>query len=98
MVLIILYNLFKFNIINTNKINVTEDNIYSYSDFKFQLENRNLIYELPKNRSELTSQHEITALDSSNKHGYSFSSGSYTDSNMLSVNTDRKFPMFVYES
>lgn len=93
MLIIIFYNLFKFNIININKIEVTEDNIYSYSDFKSELESRNLIYELPNNKSELTSQHEITALDSSSKYGYAFSSGSYTD-----VNTDRKFPMFVYES
>lgn len=96
MLIIIFYNLFKFNIIN--KIEVTEDNIYSYSDFKSELESRNLIYELPNNKSELTSQHEITALDSSSKYGYAFSSGSYTDSYRLSVNTDRKFPMFVYES
>ena len=96
--IIIFYNLFKFNIINTNKIEVTEDNIYYYSDFKSELESRNLIYELPKNKSELTSQHEITALDSSSKYGYAFSSGSYTDSYRLSVNTDRKFPMFVYDS
>ena len=96
--IVICYNLFKFNSINTNKIEVTEDNIYSYSDFKSELESRNLIYELPKNKSELTSQHEITALDSSSKYGYAFSSGSYTDSYRLSVNTDRKFPMFVYDS
>lgn len=96
--IIISYNLFKFNIINTNKIEVTEDNIYSYSDFKTELENRNLIYDLPKNKNELTSQHEITALDSNNKYGYTFSSGSYTDSYRLSVNTDRRFPMFVYDS
>lgn len=96
--IIISYNLFKFNVINTNKIDVTEDNIYSYSDFKFELESRNLIYELPKNKSELTSQHEINALDSSSKYGYAFSSGPYTDSYRLSVNTDRKFPMFVYDS
>lgn len=96
--IIIFYNLFKFNIINTNKIEITEDNIYSYSDFKSELKNRNLIYELPKNKSELTSQHEITALDSSSKYGYTFSSGSYTDSYRLSANTDRKFPMFVYDS
>lgn len=96
--IIISYNLFKFNIINTNKIEVTEDNIYSYFDFKTELENRNLIYDLPKNKNELTSQHEITALDSNNKYGYTFSSGSYTDSYRLSVNTDRRFPMFVYDS
>lgn len=41
---------------------------------------------------------EITALDSTEKTGYSFSSGSYFDHNTLSINTDRKFPMFVYNS
>ena len=96
--IISLYYLFKYTIINTNKIKVTEDNIYSYSDFKSQLESRKLIYKLPNNKSELTGQHEITALDSSSKYGYAFSSGSYTDSYRLSVNTDRKFPMFVYDS
>lgn len=93
-----LYNLFRFIIINTNKIEVTEDNTYSYLDFKSQLEIRNLMYELPNNQKELTSLHEIIALDSSSKYGYSFSRGSYTDSYMLSVNTDKKFPMFVYDS
>lgn len=98
--IIILYNLFKLNVTNTNinKINVTENNTYSYSDFKSQLESRNLIYELPENKVELTGQHEISALDSSSKYGYTFSNGSYTDSYRLSVNTDRKFPMFVYDS
>lgn len=95
---IVLYNLYRINIINTNKIEITEDNTYSYSDFKSQLESRNLIYKLPANLSELAGQHEITALDSGNKVGYQFSSGSYTDSYRLSVNTDRKFPLLVYDS
>lgn len=95
---IVLYNLFKLTIINANKIEVTENNMYSYSDFKSELESRNLIYELPIDKTKLSTQHEIVALDSSSKYGYSFSSGSYTDSHTLSVNTDRKFPMFVYNS
>lgn len=90
--------LFRTIIISTNKIEITENNVYSYSDFKSQLESRNLIYELPKDKSNLTGQNEITALDSSRKHGYDFSSGSYTDFSTLSVNTPRKFPMFVYDS
>lgn len=95
--IVIFYNLYRFNIINKNKIEVTEDNVYSYSDFKSNLESRNLIYDLPKNKHELTGSKEIIALDSNNKYGYSFSKG-YTDSNILSVNTDRKFPLFVYDS
>lgn len=93
-----LYKLFTLRIINDNKIGVTKDTLYSYSDFKTELETRDLIYKLPENKSELTSPKTITALDSSSKYGYSFSSGTYTDSSMLSINTNRKFPMFVYES
>lgn len=92
------YNIFKLSIVNTNKIEVTENNIYSYSDFVSQLKNRNLMYKLPAGKSELTGSKEISALDSSSKYGYRFSSGSYTDSYRLSINTDRKFPMFVYDS
>lgn len=90
------YNLYKESLID--KIEITEDNKYSYSDFKSQLESRNLIYELPEDKKELTSQKQIIALDSDSKYGYTFSSGSYTDSYMLSVDTKRKFPMFVYNS
>ena len=86
------YNIFKLSIINTNKIEVTENNIYSYSDFKSQLESRDLIQ-----KNKIT-QSEISALDSSSKYGYSFSEGTYTDSYRLSVNTNKKFPLFVYES
>lgn len=75
-----------------------ENNTYSYSDFNDELKNRKLIYELPENKSELTSPKEINALDSSSKYGYQFSSGSYTDSFTLSVDTDKKFPLFVYDS
>lgn len=92
------YNIFKLNTINNNKIEITDNNIYSYSDFKSQLESRNLIYNLPDGKTELTSLKEITALDSSSKYGYRFSDGSYKDSYVLSTNTDRKFPMFVYDS
>ena len=92
------YNIFKLSIINTNKIEVTENNIFSYSDFESQLINRNLMYELPLGMSELTSSKEIFALDSSSKYGYLFSSDSSSDSYFLSINTDRKFPMFVYNS
>lgn len=92
--IIILYNLIKLNIIKNNRIEVNEDNTYSYSDFKSQLENRNLI----RNKSQLTSEKEIIALDSNNKYGYTFSEGSYTDFYTLSVNTDRKFPLFIYNS
>ena len=92
------YNIFKLSIVNTNKIEVTENNIYSYSDFESQLKNRNLKYKLPAGKSELTGSKEISALDSSSKYGYHFSGGSYTDSYILSIDTDRKFPMFVYDS
>lgn len=86
------YNIFKLIIININKIEVTENNIYSYSDFKSQLESRNLIQ-----KGKIT-QSEISAFDSSSKYGYRFSEGTYTDSHFLSVNTDKKFPLFVYDS
>lgn len=92
MLIIIFYNLFKFNI---NKIEISEDNIYTCSDFKSELESRNLS---PNNKSTSIIQQGITALDSSSKYGYTFSSSSYTDSYRLSVNTSRKFPMFVYDS
>ena len=92
------YNVFKLNIIKTNKIMIDDNNTYSYSDFIFQLKSRNLIYDLPVEKKELTSLKEITALDSNNKYGYRFTNGSYTDSYTLSVNTDRKFRMFVYDS
>lgn len=92
MLIIIFYNLFKFNI---NKIEISEDNIYTCSDFKSELESRNLS---PNNKSTSIIQQGITALDSSSKYEYTFSSGSYTDSYRLSVNTARKFPMFVYDS
>ena len=96
--ILVCYNMFKLSIINTKKIEVTENNVYSYSDFESQLKSRNLMYKLPAGKSELTSPKEISALDSSSKYGYRFSTGSYTDSYMLSINTDRKFPMFVYDS
>ena len=90
----VLYNIVKLIIINTNKIKITENNIYSYSDFKSQLESRHLIYKLPVGKGDLAGSKEISALDSSSIYGYQFSGGSYT----LSINTDRKFPMFVYNS
>ncbi len=92
--IIICYNLFKNNIINTNKIEITEDNTYSYFDFKSQLESRKFI---PLKKTVVGFQN-ISALDSKSKYGYYFSNGPYTDFFNLSVNTDRKFPMFVYES
>lgn len=90
--ILVCYNILKLSVINTNKIEVTENNIYSYSDFKSQLESRNLIQ-----KNKIT-QSEISALDSSSKYGYRFSEGTYTNSYMLSINTDKKFPLFVYES
>lgn len=94
----IAYNIFKLNIININKIKVTDNNMHSYSEFKSQLESRKLIYKLPDGKNELTGSKEISALDSSSKYGYRFSGGTYTDSYFLSENTNRKFPMFVYDS
>ena len=38
------YMIFRGIIVNGNKIAVTEDNVFSISDFKYQLESRNLIY------------------------------------------------------
>ena len=95
---IIIYSLYRTSIINTNKIEVTEKNTYTYSDFKSELEKRGLVYKLPEGKMELTTTKDISAYDSNSKYGYEFSSGSYTDSYRLSVNTNRKFPMFVYDS
>lgn len=86
------------SIVNINKIKVTEENKYTYSDFKAQLKNRNLISDVSEVLHSTTGNQEILALDNTSKYGYEFSSGTYTDSYRLSVNTTRKFPMFVYDS
>ena len=97
-VIIIKANVQRKSIIESNIIKVTENNKCSYSEFDAELWNRKLKYKLPKKKYELTTSNDIFALDYDSEIEYAFSSGSYTDSYRLSINTDRKFPMFIYDS
>ena len=92
------YELYKYNDTDIDIIDVTDKNVYSYSDFKQQLEYRKLIYKLPNNKLELAGNKEITAFDSRSEYGYEFTEYSDTDSYSLSVKTKRKFPLFVYDT
>ena len=96
--IIIKVNVQRKSIIESNIIKVTENNKYSYSEFDAELRNRKLKYKLPREKYELSTNNDIFALDYDSEIEYAFSSGSYTDSYRLSVNTDRKFPMFIYDS
>ena len=92
------YYLIRFLIIGVNTIKVTDNNTYTYAEFKSELIKRKLVYNLPEDMMKLAGREDIFALDSNSKYGYEFSNGTYTDSYLLSVDTTRKFPLFVYES
>ena len=79
--------------IRSNRIKITDENVYSYYDFEKQLEERGL----KNKRFNYLTPSQILALDSNNEYWYEFTSG-YTNWYRLSYNTDKKFPFFVYDS
>ena len=98
--IITINNLLESYMVVNKKIELTEDNTYTYSNFKTELEDRKLIYELPKNKSEVSNGYGITALDSTSKYTHEFSCNlkSERDSTTHSTNSNRKFPLFIYDS
>lgn len=79
-------------IIAKNKIKITEDNLYTYWDFRKELENRNLYGQ------EGVSYNQISAMDSTSKYAQEFSEVVNPANSMIYVGEDRKFPFFIYDT
>lgn len=79
-------------IISTNKMQITEDKLYSYWDFRKELESRNLYGQKGAPRNE------ISAMDSSSKYAQRFSEINNPANAMIFVGEDRKFPFFIYDN
>ena len=94
------YMIFRGIIVNGNKIAVTEDNVFSISDFKYQLESRNLIYNESPEDHIYISHNNLFAVDSSphsivSEQIYNLYPGRYGN---ISINSNKKYPMFMYDS
>lgn len=79
-------------IISTNKMQITEDKLYSYWDFRKELESRNLYGQKGAPRNE------ISAMDSSSKYAQEFSEINNPANAMIFVGEDRKFPFYIYDT
>ena len=94
------YMIFRGIIVNGNKIAVTEDNVFSISDFKYQLESRNLLYNESPEDHIYISHNNLFAVDSSphsivSEQIYNLYPGRYGN---ISINSNKKYPMFMYDS
>ena len=94
------YMIFRGIIVNRNKIAVTEDNVFSISDFKYQLESRNLLYNESPEDHIYISHNNLFAVDSSphsivSEQIYNLYPGRYGN---ISINSNKKYPMFMYDS
>lgn len=83
------------------KIEVTEDKLISYDEFKEELVKRGFIYDIPEDKYFLAGKTDIKALDAEKPMtGYSFTEvKDYDiDSSLLSSKTTKKFPFFIYDT
>lgn len=85
--------LYRQFIINPNKIEITDVNMHTYSEFRAELTNRKFIYKLPPDTSLFNSSN-IMAQDSNHLSGYYFSE----NSNYSGAYFNKKFPLFSYDS
>ena len=88
-------NQYKNIVIKDKKIEITESNTYTYSDFINELIQRD-IYD-PNKSYSINGPRDIHGLDSTNKYGYRFSPNPYPGSYELGYNSTRKFPFFIYD-